>query len=289
MSSRTADRQRGVRKAKEQERALVLQGKGTRDWTPEQQASIIEHGIARDEEGRVFEGQHMKSVEAYPEYADDPNNIQFLTRKEHLEAHDGNWKNPTNWYYDPVQKKKIDFGDGPLIPCIIINLSNPIVVEKTNQEFGKKTDKEENQAKDYERSGAKADNYASGENVEITPKLSTGRVRALIGDIRHFFEDHPIAETVVKGVSAVGGLYLTYKSGVAFNKKRKTLTRQKDKESTLNISGIADVIVDTTAPRKRSSPREHIVPAHSQPYHTKQGIIVKEKAPYPRGGNKEEK
>ena len=38
----------------------------------------------------------MKSVEKYPEFQSDSKNIQFLTRKEHLEAHDGNWKKPTN-------------------------------------------------------------------------------------------------------------------------------------------------------------------------------------------------
>lgn len=30
----------------------------------------------------------MKSVEKYPEFQSDSKNIQFLTRKEHLEAHD---------------------------------------------------------------------------------------------------------------------------------------------------------------------------------------------------------
>jgi len=37
----------------------------------------------------------MKSVKGYPALAGDPTNIQFLTRKEHLEAHGGNWRNIT--------------------------------------------------------------------------------------------------------------------------------------------------------------------------------------------------
>ena len=53
----------------------------------------------------------MKSAEMYPEYQGDPGNIQFLTRAEHLEAHDGSWQNPTNWYYNPVTKEKFDFGE----------------------------------------------------------------------------------------------------------------------------------------------------------------------------------
>ena len=49
----------------------------------------------------------MKSVEKYPEFQSDSKNIQFLTRKEHLEAHDGNWKKTTNWYYNPYYKKRV--------------------------------------------------------------------------------------------------------------------------------------------------------------------------------------
>lgn len=46
-----------------------------------------------------------------------PRKHSILTRAEHFEAHNGNWKNPTNWYFNPVTKEKIDFGDGPFIPC----------------------------------------------------------------------------------------------------------------------------------------------------------------------------
>lgn len=44
-----------------------------------------------------YEGQHMKSAEAYPDKAGDPNNIQFLKGRnmdvnEHLDAHGGNYR-----------------------------------------------------------------------------------------------------------------------------------------------------------------------------------------------------
>ena len=71
----------------------------------------------------------MKSVEQYPEYQVESGNIQFLTRKEHLEAHDGSWQNPTNWFFDPISKEKIDFGDGPFIPCKTFDLSNPVPLD----------------------------------------------------------------------------------------------------------------------------------------------------------------
>ena len=126
MSRRTAEASKAIKLAWEQEKERVLEGKGTRDWTPEQQKDIIETGKAYDADGRAFEGQHMKSVNKYPEYQGDPDNIQFLTRDEHLAAHNGSWQNETNWYYDPNTGEKHDFGDGIFEPCKVINLREPI-------------------------------------------------------------------------------------------------------------------------------------------------------------------
>lgn len=116
----------------EREQELVSEGKGTRDWSLEQQKDILDpnKGKAYDENGRAFEGQHMKSAMEYPEYQGDPNNIQFLTRKEHLEAHKGSWQNPTNWYYNPETKDFLDFGNGEIIPCKIIELTGSITNAK---------------------------------------------------------------------------------------------------------------------------------------------------------------
>ena len=145
--SRTSikERNRAIRKAWEREQQLVQEGKGTRDWTKEQQKDILDpdKGKAYDDQGRAFEGQHMKSAAEYPEYQGDPDNIQFLTRDEHLEAHKGSWQNPTNWYYDPITKEFIDFADGGLIPCEVILLSEPfsvIATEPTIAEVGKESE-----------------------------------------------------------------------------------------------------------------------------------------------------
>ena len=123
MSRRTSESNKAILAAWNKEQELVQEGKGTREWTPLQQQDILDKGKAYDENGRAFEGQHMKSAEKYPEYQGDPGNIQFLTRAEHLEAHDGNWQKPTNWYFNPMTKEKFDFGDGPFIPCEIIPLA----------------------------------------------------------------------------------------------------------------------------------------------------------------------
>lgn len=78
----------------------------------------------------------MKSAAEYPEYQGDPENIQFLTRNEHLAAHKGSWQNPTNWYYNPETKEFIDFGENKPIPCEAINLSEPVcspVIDSQNE------------------------------------------------------------------------------------------------------------------------------------------------------------
>lgn len=127
----TNARYQAVRKAWKREQQLVWEGKGTRDWTREQQRDILnlKKGRAYDDLGRAFEGQHMRSAAEYPEDLGNPDNIQFLTRDEHLKAHKGSWKNPTNWYYDPLTDTYTDFGNDQIAPCRIIELSDPVIAE----------------------------------------------------------------------------------------------------------------------------------------------------------------
>jgi len=105
-------RQKAVNQAWKQEKELVeTTGKGTREWTEAETQELLTTGKVKG-----YEGQHMKSAEAYPDQAGDPNNIQFLKGRnmdvnEHLDAHGGNYKNPTNGYYDPQTGKFIEFDD----------------------------------------------------------------------------------------------------------------------------------------------------------------------------------
>lgn len=126
MSRRTAEADKAIRNAWKRERELVLVGQGTRDWTPEQQKSIIEMGKAYDENGVAFRGHHMKSAEKYPEYQGEADNIQFLTQAEHLLAHKGSFQTPSNGYYNPTTGEIVDFGEGKYIPCKVFELTNPI-------------------------------------------------------------------------------------------------------------------------------------------------------------------
>lgn len=123
MSNRTNAASTAIRKAWERERQLVLEGNGTRDWTPEQQQSILDMGKVYDDDGKAFEGHHMKSADAYPEFQGYPGNIQFLSRNEHKDAHDGDFHNPTNGYYDPVTRTTKQFPPDSFEPCAVILLS----------------------------------------------------------------------------------------------------------------------------------------------------------------------
>ena len=63
----------------------------TRKWSGPEKEQLLARGKVKG-----YHGHHMKSVKGYPELAGDPNNIQFLTKAEHLMAHGGNWRNITH-------------------------------------------------------------------------------------------------------------------------------------------------------------------------------------------------
>lgn len=128
MSNRTAQANKAVTQAWENEQRLVSEGKGTRDWTPEQQRDILDKGKAYGANGRIFEGHHMKSVEGHPDFQGDPGNIQFLSRTEHKNAHGGSFQNPTNGYFDPITQITRDFGENDFETCDVIELSEPVTI-----------------------------------------------------------------------------------------------------------------------------------------------------------------
>ena len=136
MSQRTSEAARAIRKAWRNELDLVRTGRGTRDWTPEQQKDIVVYGKAYDEDGKAFQGHHMVSVEKNPDFQGCSDNIQFLSPKEHLEAHGGDFKNPTNGYYDYSTGKTIEFTDSGYESCKVINLSEPatVITKKIDQD-----------------------------------------------------------------------------------------------------------------------------------------------------------
>jgi hypothetical protein len=87
-----AARQRAVRQAWKDERALINAGqRGTRDWSDAERAELLRTGKVKG-----YVGHHINSVKGHEEMAGDPNNITFLTPAEHQARHPGgNWRNPT--------------------------------------------------------------------------------------------------------------------------------------------------------------------------------------------------
>ena len=212
MSRRTAESNKAILAAWNKEQELVQEGKGTREWTPKQQQDIIEKGKAYDDDGVAFQGQHMKSAEMHPEYQGDPGNIQFLTRAEHLEAHNGNWRNPTNWYYNPVTKEKFDFGDGPFIPCEVIHLPEPIMkpsitVEKKKETLTELIEKVETEETSKIKPEEETRTIKPVSNPKLDIKQSGGfgnTVKKAFKAVVDFSNRHPVLTGIVKAVGVAG-------------------------------------------------------------------------------------
>lgn len=304
MSRRTAESNKAILAAWNKEQELVQKGKGTREWTLEQQQDILEKGKAYDEDGVAFQGQHMKSAEMYPEYQGDPRNIQFLTRAEHLEAHDGNWRNPTNWYFNPVTKEKFDFGDGPFIPCEIIQLPEPImkpsvIVETKEEILTEPIEKVE--AKETPKIKSKEETINAKPINSPKPDIKQAggfenTVKQALKTVLDFSNRHPVLTGIVKVVSAVGlaAAVDAVANGGQSNSGNGSsddyrYTPSRNGSGSFNDDEVQVDIADTYSSVERSSPKEHMVKGHGQHYHHKDGSVRwREKDPYPRGHNKDD-
>jgi len=91
-SSIASQRQGAVRKAWKEEQSMVERtaGRGTRRWNSAQLKELKETGKVKG-----MKGHHINNVKHHPEMAGDPNNIEFVTTKEHLLRHNGNFRNKT--------------------------------------------------------------------------------------------------------------------------------------------------------------------------------------------------
>lgn len=311
MSRRTAEANKAIAVAWENEQKLVSKGQGTREWTQDQQRDISERGKAYDENGRAFEGQHMKSVEKYPEYQGDPGNIQFLSKQEHLEAHGGNWKNPTNWYFDPVTKEITAFGEAMFIPCKVIDLKEPIRVSvprgnlNSSNGFGQKASEidsfeiVENAASEETLLKPRNATSACGSTKHFTSKTtSRGKtsgafwrgLKALGKKTGRFCVEHK--GEIIKGFLTFGSMavkaYVDSKdnsSGGEESNRRNSYDRYYSDDSyASDIYDDSDISEENSESTERSSPREHNVSGYDRQQNGKT-VYVK---PYKRGGKKDE-
>lgn len=310
------ERNKAIRKAWEREQELVSEGKGTRDWSQDQQKDILDpgKGKAYDENGRAFEGQHMKSAAEYPEYQGDPDNIQFLTRDEHLEAHKGSWQNPTNWYYNPEPKEFVDFGESKPIPCEVISLSEPVrspaevlredisSEKSTSDEQVKSSDADAETKTKTEHTEAASTREAARPSAEIhksstqTPPPSKAPAkggRGILAAIKGFAARHPVLTGLGISAAATAGKIavdaisdaLTGNSGGGTS-GGGGLGYSSSSDSSDDYSGYSDDddYGDSSSsrdyPDERSSPREHDVSGYDR-QQNKKTVHVK---PYKRGG-----
>lgn len=309
MSQRTAKADQAVRGAREREQQLVREGKGTRDWTPEQQRSILENGKAYDEYGKAFEGHHMKSAECHPEYQGDAGNIQFLTRTEHRDAHGGNFQNPTNGYYNPVTRVTTDFGDRPYIPCAIIDLSHPIapllLVEETAADSATLTDESTvppsdaaDQVVDIEPC---SNSLAAIEELPVQAKVIPKKqiternqpgfrlwttVKRLSRKGKNWVIENPERAIVYAAKTVEGIWHITnnrrnrIKASVP-SKRRTSHTTAKTSLSS-SVSRMVASTVEASEKAPRSSPVQHLVKDHIRHRNGKEIHV----ASYQRGGKK---
>lgn len=244
MSRRTAESNKAILAAWNKEREPVQVGKGTREWTPQQQWDILEKGKAYDDNGKAFEGQHMKSAEMYPKYQGDPGNIQFLTRAEHLEAHDGKWQNPTNWYYNTVTKEKFEFGDGPFVACEIIKLPEPIISltdGSTAQEIVIEEKGDFSKVEDVLKQSTEISRktYSKSEPLKInkvqieTPKKANNSFVKWLKSVGRLIIEHPVEALEIVGLT-IGGV----EKAVSFIKGRGSGSTHST-ESTSSTSPVA--------------------------------------------------
>ncbi|MCI8424393.1 MAG: hypothetical protein HFJ72_01840 [Adlercreutzia sp.] len=303
MSSRTSAANKAVREAWERERQLVLNGEGTRDWSIEQQRSIVEKGKAYDFDGKAIEGHHMKSASAFPELQGEAGNIQFLTRDEHKSAHRGSFCNPTNGYYDPLSREIYDFGEACFKPCEAVRLSCPVFVEEPNDvaDVADVAAKHESVPPD---SSLIADTSMSEDSPRKPPEghitensralLSLdGVARALIRGVKGvqaFCERHPVLVGFAKaGVAAA--VYVTLERGSGGPRSGGApfaSVMQEDGSGFNRKSRIVDEVVDEAGgrvyPEERSSPQEHIVSGYDRVQNGRRVHVNS----YKRGGAKED-
>lgn len=286
MSNRTSEANKAIAIAWSKEQQLIREGKGTRDWTPEQQQNILDRGKAYGDDGKAFEGHHMKSAEKFPEYQGNPENIQFLSRTEHFAAHDGNFQNPTNGFFNPATGEVKDFGLNKYEPCEILELSEPVI--RTGGQVQNATENTDTST-----------NTSAGDantDVPISSSLKSskksglgGTVKRLVGKAVKFYVKHKdVIDPVVTIVASAA--VVAIKENLD-GRSKSSNSNYEDDVDYATYSSSADVSGENTTVSvqheeivERSSPSDHTVSAHRQRYNGE----WRDKEPYKRGKNSDD-
>ena len=202
----------------------------------------------------------MKSAEAYPEYQGNPENIQFLSRAEHTQAH-GGWQKPTNGYYDYATGITYDFDEDGFAPCKIIELSNPVitidacnvdtVVESIDQADNESSSGADPPIKDTQQPVVEdvsvCGSAKSPHTNRISPKSVIDGLKNVANVIKDFSDKHPMLTTVAE-VSL--GLAVTVVASKAIDAKIKLNQHGSTSHRLLNnqtLKGVAETVVDVAS------------------------------------------
>jgi hypothetical protein len=284
MSNRTSEANKAISVAWTKEQQLIREGKGTYDWTAAQQQEILDRGKAYGDDGRAFEGHHMKSAERFPEHQGDPKNIQFLSRPEHFAAHDGNFQNSTNGFYNPITGVTKHFGLDKFEPCEIIELSTPII--STGNQAQNTTESTDASVRMSVRN-VEATFLSSSSST--TPSGFVGIVKRFAGKAVKFYVRH---KNIIDPIAITAAVTIVVIIEETLKGSSKSRSRDDSDDDDYTTSSLPTNTIEehNTSPTireditKRSSPSEHTVSAHRQRYNGE----WKEKKPYVRSKTSEE-
>ena len=112
---------------------------------------------------------------------------------------------------------------------------------------------------------------------------SEGKFIRGLKTVGRFIVDHPVESLEIAGV-AIGGVAKIVSSISGSRSNNAYTSETSSRFSTPAKSDIASKVADIVEKANRSLPHENDVTGHRQRYHTKDGVIWKDKAPYHRGG-----
>ena len=123
---------------------------------------------------------------------------------------------------------------------------------------------------------------------EWKPPKERGFIRGL-KKVGKFIIEHPVESLEIAGVAASGAYKIissirgnSNAKSSASNSVHKTNSDINTSDSTM--ADISSAIADIVEKANRATPHENDVPAHKKRYHTKDGVVWRDKAPYHRGG-----
>lgn len=196
-----------------------------------------------------------------------------------------------------MTKTTRDFGQNKYEPCAIFELSEPVIgtgnpteptAEKKENSQKQENEKNLNKGQQKDNPPQRKASTPTAPTVEPSPRSGKSfgdRIVGVVEAIKDFSDNHPIIAGIIK-VVAVGAAGAAASSSSRSNGGESSCSSSDD-----DYSYSSDYDTDSLdsddygdSPDERSSPKGHIVPAHGQRYHTKDGVIWKAKELYQRGG-----